>query len=274
MAGSQAAWVQFSQAAVPRPNHFLRVLPTSHSMRFPQVHAGLVWQAFCAMLAAEEHKQDVRARDVATFPASLGGLSSRSARRTVECAFGGIWVDAFLVLVSRSLGFTAKASVDLERAPEPAAACFREVQAVRASLSQPGAIALPTWREALQGPKFLQFPAVDDVEYAQGWRWHARSIRGIYLLEHVVLLSAGPVQRATLLSRGGGRRGGAGGGVWSRAIPSEHSLRMQPLCFQVAMRRRFRWFPMCLAMGREEGFATFFGTELEITHFRAIEVVP
>ncbi len=192
----------------------------------------------------------MRAHMVATLPGGLGGLCLRSAQRLAEAAHWASWVDALPVLASKAPRVAALTLTDLTRDEGPTTSCLQEVARARTRLMESGAEHIPTWEEALAGAEPPQ-PETDtdmDIEFARGWQWYASSARETYFAERVLQPICERPQRAMLLSQA------ASGGAWLRAIPSEKAFAMQPLRFQVAMRRRLRW-PLPLARHRCRGRA-------------------
>ncbi len=231
----QVAWTLLLQSAVPRANHTLRVLPPTVSAAYAEAHDDAIWQTFCAIFGAEEHRDDIRAQIIASLPGRLGGLGLRSARRTAEAAFWASWMDALPVLASKTPALAAQAVTDLGRASGPRAACLQEVATARERLLELGAEELPTWQTAATGAEPPQPDNTDDFEFARGWQWYACSVRENFLAERVLKPLCDEPQRAMVLSQGGS------GGAWLRAIPSEPVFQMNPIRFQVSMRRRLRW---------------------------------
>ncbi len=248
MSDPQVAWVLLSQSAVPRANHTLRVLPPSVSAAYAEAHDDAVWQAFCAILGALEHRDDARARTLATLPGRRGGLGLRSAQGCAEASFWASWVDSLPILASKAPTLAATAATELARASGPLAGCLQEVVRAHERLRELGADELPSWPEAMAGAEPPQPETADDLETARGWQHYACSVLENHLSERVLLPTLSDSQKAMALSQG------SSGGAWLRAIPSERVFQMNPLRFQVAMRRRVRW-PLPLASHRCRGRA-------------------
>ena len=236
MKDPQKAWVLLSQSAVARANHTVRVLPPTTSSGYAHAHDDAVWDAFCAIMNAQDFSRDARARGVASLPGRLGGLGLRSATRTAEAAFWASWVDALPVLASKAPDLAATAVTELERASGPRAACLQEVARAHEKLREFGADKLPSWHDAVAGNAEPPQPeTADDFEFARGWQWYACSVRETFFEERVLRPTCDGSQQAMLLSQGDS------GGAWLRAIPSESVFQMRPLRFQGAVRRRLRW---------------------------------
>jgi hypothetical protein len=240
------AWNLLAYSAVPRANHTIRTLPPSLSSAYARAHDDALWDALLATLGAAEHRDDQRAKLLASLPGRLGGLGLRSAQCCAKAAYWASWVDALPVLASKAPWLTTKILQDLHRVGGPGAECLREAAEARAHLADMGANDLPSWAEAAAGSEPPQPATEDDILTARGWQHHTCSISETFLQERVLLPQCDPCQKAMVLSQGGA------GGAWLRAIPSEHVFRMQVLRFQVAMRRRLRW-PLPLTNHRCRG---------------------
>ena len=125
-------------------NNTLRTLPPSQSQWHAHAHDEGIWETFCGILGADEHRTDKIAELLATLPASMGGLGLRSAVRTSVSAYWAAWVDALPVLTSKAPSWAAQAVVDLERHGGPSVACMAEAAEARASFVECGAEGIPT----------------------------------------------------------------------------------------------------------------------------------
>ena len=228
-------------SAVPRANHMVRMLAPSKSLAYAAQHDDAIWGTFCEMIGAGDLHADLQARAIATLPGRLSGLGLRSAVRSAAGAYWASWADTLPVIRDRLPELARDWLSRLGEARPPA--CLAEAEQIRGEMVAQGA-ALPTWAEVLDGAQPPP-PAegLDAADFDRGWQCHACSFAENSFREQVVLPSADESRRALLHSQAGGAAS-----AWLRAIPSEQALRMTPLRFQTAIRRRLRW-PLPLSGG-------------------------
>ena len=172
------------------------------------------------------------------MPGGCGGFGLRSAERTAPPAYLASLLDALPALAAKLPEVADDMVTELRLAGSSAVASVREASTIRERLLDIGAVGLPSWEEALRGaePPPLDDSDDDDPGFRRGWQRFACSFVEKVFQEQVVLQSSDPARRALLLSQSG-----AFGAAWLRAIPSEPALTLEPLRFQIAMRRRLRW---------------------------------
>ena len=238
----QCAWLMLSMSAVPRANHFIRMLPPSQSTQYAQAHDEAVWSCFTTLMGTTELRDDALARHIATLPARMGGLGLRSAERSAQAAFWASWVNALPVIKHKQPALAAIFKSELQSATPTGS--FVEAAAAREALVRTGAD-LPTWDEAESGAEPpVPEEMLDAADLARGWQCTACSFVEHHFREQDVLPLCDEPRRALLLSQSSGAAG-----AWLRAIPAERAMSMTPLRFQVAIRRRLRW-PLPLSTGQ------------------------
>ena len=57
----QCAWLLLTYCAVPRANHFLRVLPPRTVAAYARTHDASLWKSFCELLGCTSSQDDVLA---------------------------------------------------------------------------------------------------------------------------------------------------------------------------------------------------------------------
>ena len=167
-----------------------------------------------------------------SFSASL---ALRSAARTAPAAFWAAFVDVTPVLREKAPPVLAALLRDLRAGDAATTQCASEASLGLAALQAAGAEGLPTWEAAAAGARAPPAPSDSDFSFDRGWQGHACSFLETTFLEQRVRPGCDETRRALLWSQGGS------GGAWLRAIPSETAFVLEPLRFQVAMRRRLRW---------------------------------
>ena len=210
------------------------MVPPSLAQRYAVDHDNAIWDCFCTVFDVTAFSGDVLARKIASLPSRLGGLGLRSAERSSRGAFMASWAGALLVLDKKIPALTERIVHSLET--NSVTGSLLEAFTIRHDYITDGAI-IPTWRELKDGAK--PPPRVDGsdaTEFDSGWQYYVCSFAENFFREHHVLPSCADSRRALLISQSGGCAS-----AFLNAIPSEPALKMSPLRFQVAIRRRLRW---------------------------------
>ena len=89
----------------------------------------------CKLLRAEQLAGDTLAKDVASLPGRLGGLSLRSAVRSAPGAHVAAWLDALPALRQRAPDLAAKVQQGLAEDGRPTAARIPELRQMAAQVT-------------------------------------------------------------------------------------------------------------------------------------------
>ena len=137
-----------SFCAAPRANHALRTVPPDLLAPYTAAHDAAVWGTLQVCLGATAEDEACPARDIALFPASLGG---RTVAGHAHRPSGAGWADALTVLRERCPAFSDWAVRCLTDARGPA--CLRTASEARRLLVAEGGPDVPSWELVVQGAR-------------------------------------------------------------------------------------------------------------------------
>jgi hypothetical protein len=238
----QCAWALLLYSAVPRANHFLRLLPPSLAQSYARAHDMEIRLCLAALLQLQEAPLlpgGATAR-VASMPIRLGGLGLRSAERTSPGAYWAAWADVLPMVQQRHPEVSDRLVGDLGLGDLAMSPSLREATQAGRLLDRHGMQERPSWRDLQGGARPRAHRDSEDErlepgEWTKGWQYMACIALETFNREQLLLPSLRPAHQAHVRSCSG-----PGAGHWLLALPTRPELTMQPEIFQTALRRRLR----------------------------------
>ena len=150
----QCAWALLLYSAVPRSNHFLRLLPPSIAASYARAHDMEVRLCLAALLHLQSPllPGSVASR-IASMPIRHGGLGLRSAERTSPGAYWAAWADVLPMVEQRHPQVAARLVGDLGMGDLAVSQSLREAVLAGRLPDNHGMQDRPSWRELQEGAR-------------------------------------------------------------------------------------------------------------------------